>query len=366
MSNTPSVPYFNWFAEEVKNFPEYKFSFIVMYPSRPQMLDDMKERGCDCYWIPFDYNNRKGDMIYAMFKLTKLFKTIKADVVNTHLFDDSFPGLLAARLAGVKKRVITKNDTTFHWNYAPKWVWADKLNNYNATNIVAISNESKQFILDKEKADPAKVTLIHHGIPIAVLSKQNEMYKNELIEKYKLDNCIVIGTISRYIEWKGYRYIIEAAASIVKKYSNAKFIFAGDGPQYEEMNMLIANYGLQNNIIITGWVSRDYIPSLYGVMDIYIHAASKEPFGFVIAEAMANGVPLITTKTGAAADALEHKKNCYFVAEKSSDDIVMGFEWMLEDAERRKSITVESNQRVYEMYDVKDMLKKYLDVYSNN
>lgn len=366
MSNTPSVPYFNWFAEEIKNYPDYKFSFIVMYPSKPQMLEDMKERGCDCYWVPFDYNKRKMDMISAMFKLTKLFKTIKPDVVNTHLFDDSFPGLIAARLAGVKKRVITKNDTTFHWNYAPKWVWADKLNNYNATDIVAISNESKEFILDKEKAIPSKVTLIHHGIPIDVLSKQNETYKKELSEKYKLDNCIVIGTISRYIEWKGYRYIIEAAAEVVKKYPNAKFIFAGDGPQVEEMNLLIAKYNLQNNTIITGWVSRDYVPSLYGIMDVYVHAAIKEPFGFVIAEAMANGVPLVTTKTGAAADALEHKQNCYFVAEKCADDIVMGIEWMLEDEERRKKVVAEGKQQVYAMYSVKDMLKRYLNVYNNN
>jgi glycosyltransferase involved in cell wall biosynthesis len=366
MSNTPSVPYFNWFAEEVKNFPDYKFSFIVMYPSKPQMLEDMRERECDCYWIPFDYNNRKKDMISAMFKLIRLFKIIKPDVVNTHLFDDSLPGLLAARLAGIKKRVITKNDTTFHWNYAKKWVWADRLNNYNATDIVAISHESKEFILTKEKALSSKVTLIHHGISIPVLSKQNETYKKELTNKYGFDNCIVIGTISRYIEWKGYRYIIEAAAEIVKKHPNAKFIFAGDGPQYDEMNILIAKYKLQNNIIITGWVSREYIPSLYGIMDIYVHAASKEPFGFVIAEAMANGVPLVTTKTGAAADALEHKKNCYFVAEKCANDIVMGVNWMLEDVQRRKEIARESNQQVYAMYDVKDMLKKYLNVYSNN
>ena len=365
MANNSSVPYFNWFAEEVKKYPSVKFTFIAMCASKPQMIEDMHERECDCYWVPFNCNNRKRDFISAIFKLTKLFKTIKPDVVNTHLFDDSFPGLLAAKFAGVKKRVITKNDTTFHWNYFPKWVWADKLNNYNATDIVAISNESKEFILDKEKADPSKVTLIHHGIPVAVLSEQNQAYKMELIEKYKLDNCIVMGTVSRYIEWKGYRYIIEAAASIVKKYPNAKFIFAGDGPQYNEMMELIAKHNLQNNTIITGWVSRDYIPSLYGIMDIYLHAANQEPFGFVIAEAMVNGVPLVTTKTGAAADALEHKKNCYFVAEKNAEEIVSGVYWMLEESKKRV-ISSEIKEIAYAMYDVKFMLKNYIQLYKGS
>ncbi|WP_299352539.1 glycosyltransferase family 4 protein [Mucilaginibacter sp.] len=366
MANNSSVPYFNWFAEEIHKYPSYKFSFIAMCPSKPQMLEDMKERGCNCYWIKFNNAKRKGSMLLALPQLIKLFKLINPDVVNTHLFDDSLPALFAARLVGIKKRVITKGDTTFHWNYARKWVWADKFNNFNATNIIAISNESKEFILNNEKADPLKVKLIHHGIPFEYLCKQNDNYKKELRARYNITDNIVIGTVSRYIEWKGYRYIIEAAAEIIRKHPNVKFIFIGEGPQCDELNSLIIKYGLQGNIILAGWIERDYIPSLYGIMDIYVHAATQEPFGFVIAEAMANGVPLVTTRTGAAADALEHKKNCYFVAEKNSKDIISGINWMLKDVKRKSLISEEIKLIAHSMYDVKFMLKNYLNVYLNN
>ncbi|MDP9047719.1 MAG: glycosyltransferase, partial [Bacteroidota bacterium] len=338
MANNSSVPYLNWFADEIKNYPGHKLSFVVLHASKPQMLDDMRLRGCDCFWIRFDHTKRKSNMLRILPQLIKLFKAVKPDVINTHLFDDSLPGLLAARLAGIKKRVITKGDTTFHWNYAKKWVWADKLNNFNATSIVAISNESKEFILKKEKADPSKVSMIHHGICIDALSKQNDLYKNELKKKYQLCGHIVIGTVARYIEWKGYRYIIEAASQIVSKYPAVKFVFIGEGNQRDELNALIAHYGLQENIVLTGWVDREYIPSFYGIMDIYVHAATEEPFGFVIAEAMVNGVPLVTTQTGAAADALQHKKNGYFVSEQNSEEIVDGINWMLEDDKRKETI----------------------------
>lgn len=367
MANNSSVPYFNWLAEEIQHYPEYKFSFIALHSIKPQMLDDMRERGCNCYWIKFSHANRKADMLLAIPRLLKLFKLIKPDVINTHLFDDSFPALFAARLIGIKKRVITKGDTTFHWNYAKKWVWADRFNNLNATDIIAISNESKEFILNQEKADPSKVKLIHHGIPFKYLCKQTDTYKAELKEKFRISKGdIVIGTVSRYIEWKGYRYIIAAAAEIVKKYPTAKFIFVGEGEQRKELNTLILKHKLQDNIILTGWVDREYIPSLYGIMDIYLHAANQEPFGFVIAEAMANGVPLVTTKTGAAADALEHKKNCYFVGDKNFKEIVTGVCWMLEDPERRKKISVEIKEIAHTMYDVKFMLKNYIELYKGN
>ncbi len=366
MASNSSVPYFNWFAEEIKNYPQFKFSFIALYPTSPQMMEDMRLRGCDCYWIKFDSAKRKSSMISVLPKLVGLLKKIKADVVNTHLFDDSLPGLLAARLAGIKKRVITKGDTTYHWNYAPTWVWADRFNNFNATDVVAISNESKEFILTKEKANSRKVSMIHHGIPFKYLTDQRDDYKKELTDKYLLAGKIVIGTVARLIEWKGYRYIIEAARKVVKTNPNIVFLFAGLGDQYEELVKLVNNYGLNKNIIFTGWVARNYIPSLYSVMDIYLHAATTEPFGFVIAEAMANGTPLVTTKTGAAADALEHKKNCYFVEEKNADEIADGISWMLEDLQRKEKIASEGIELAHKMYDVKYMLKNYLSLYKAN
>ena len=169
MANNPSVPYFKWFAEEVRNHPELKFTFVAMCRDKPIMIEEMKERGCDCVWIEFNPKSRKSGMIKAFFELVKLFRKLKPDVVHTHLFDDSFPGLLAAKIAGVKKRVITKQDTTFHWYYAPKWVWADRFNNRNATHIIAVTEENKQFILESERADPKKVHRIHNGFPFVLM-----------------------------------------------------------------------------------------------------------------------------------------------------------------------------------------------------
>ena len=186
MANNSSVPYFNWFAEEVKNHKDLKFTFIVLYPEHPKMLGDMAERGCDCFWVEYDSADRKRSLIKSMFSLRKLLKKIKPDVVHTHLFDDSLPGLLAAKLVGVRKRVITKADTTFHWFNTPKWVWADKFNNFNATHLITPTQECAEFVVNCEKGSPSKVNIIHHGVPIKKATNQIEEVKKELIERYNL------------------------------------------------------------------------------------------------------------------------------------------------------------------------------------
>lgn len=363
IANNSSVPYFNWFADRIGQYPGMKFSFVALYHEKPAMIDEMKKKGNDCYWIKFDHRHRKKSMITSFFKLYKLFRHLKPDVVNTHLFDDSLPALFAAKLAGVKMRVITKNDTAFHWMYSPQWVKADRFNNINATHIVAISGEAKKFIIEKEKADIDKICLIHHSISISDSTHQTAQDKAELKKRFGLENKMVIGTVARYIDWKGYRYIIEAARTIKEKHKDVKFLFAGHGEQKTELQELVKKHGLGEYIVFTGWIKKEQMPSLYGVMDIFLHAAIMEPFGFVFAEAMANGVPIVTTPTGVAGDVLKDRETCYFVKYKDAQGIAEGIEWMLEHPAERAVMKEKIKEIAKEQLSVEKMLDDYIRLY---
>jgi len=363
IANNSTVPYLNWFAERLNKYPDIKFTVIALYPQEPDLISEMKRYGCDAYWIKYDPAKRKSGMAYAFLKLYKLFKKLKPDVLNAHLFDDSLPALLAARLAGIKKRVIRKQDTAFHWYFAPAWVWADRFNNFNSTDIIAISKDSKKFLLEKEKAPPRKIHMIHNGIPIKDFTTQMDSDKEFLIKKYGLEGKIVLGTVARYIEWKGYRYIIEAARTLTEKCKNLKFLFVGYGEQQPELEELVTKYGLSEYIVFTKWIDKKYIPSLYGIMDIYVHAAFMEPFGFVLIEAMANGVPVVTSKTGVAADVLEHKVTCYFTGDNDSKGIADGVEWMLGNPSEREAMKEKIQKIALEQFSVEHMLDEHIKVY---
>lgn len=366
MANNSSVPYFKWFADEVQKHKEVKLTFIAMYPERPQMLDDMAERGCDCIWVKFDSSNRKSEMIKAMFSLIKIFKKLKPDVVHTHLFDDSLPGLLAARIAGVKKRVITKQDTTYHWYYAPKWVWADRFNNFNATHIHAVATENKKFILEKEKPRKEKVHLVRNGFPYDLMTASKPEWIEELRETYQMSDRIIVGTVARYIHWKGHHLIVEAAQKLVEKYPNLLFIWAGNdgGSGYKnELQNLIDKNSLQNNILMLGWIEREKMPSLYKCMDIYLHPAINEPFGFAISEALMNKIPIIAAPTGSV-DLIKHLDNGYILKENNADDIIKALSLYLDNTEKIKQIAEKGHQHALEHLIFDKMWQGHLEMYN--
>ncbi|MCO6500001.1 MAG: glycosyltransferase family 4 protein [Vicingus serpentipes] len=361
MADSMSITYFNLFAEQSKNHPEIKLTFVCLNNVLPPIVEDMKERGCDCFWVKFDNTNRIKSWVSAYFQLKKLFKQLKPDVVHSHLFDDGVPAMLAAKHTGVRKRVHTKQSTTFNWFYAPKAVFLDRLINKTATHLIAVSNEAKQFLIEKEKADPQKIHMIHHGISFENLKKASEEEIRAFKTKFNIVGKKVIGTVSRYIKWKGYIQFIEAASILKEKYPDVVFLGVGSGSQEEELRTLIKEKDIEKQFILTGWIEKKYIPAVFHSIDIYFHAAYMEPFGFVIPEAMVNKVPIVTTPTGSAADGLQHMESAYIAPYFNVEELAKGMEYFL--THDSSSFVEKAYLSAKEKFTIEKMWNKHLELY---
>lgn len=362
ISNNSSAPYFNWFAEKASEKNEIHFSAICMNNEKPEMIRDLEKFGFTCYWIKYDYHKRKRGLLKSVIQLYKIFKKIKPDIIHSHLFDDSLAAMIAGKLSGIKKRVITKGDSGFHYYYTPQWVKFDKLNNRLATSIIAISGENKDFLIEKEHASPHKIKLIHHGLPVSRTTLQFQEVKDEFRQRWNLNNKVVIGTLSRFIEWKGYRHIVMAVELLAPTHPELVFVFTGRGAQKKEIEELVKAKKLHRRIIFTNWIEPEKIPSLFGIMDIYLHAANTEPFGLVIAEAMLNGVPVVSTKTGAAADAITHQKNGFLCNVESPLELADGIKYVLKN-NISNCIGNAGKQSAEKLFTIEQMYSAHISLY---
>src|SRR5690606_20647117 len=122
----------------------------------------------------------------------------------------------------------TRHHSTFHYEFFPKAVKWDLYVNSLATDVVAISKNVENVLINKDHVPPEKISLIHHGFDIIKFSETNKQEVDALKLKYKLNDTDfpVIGVISRFIKWKGIEFIIPAFKKILVDYPNAKLILA--------------------------------------------------------------------------------------------------------------------------------------------
>jgi glycosyltransferase involved in cell wall biosynthesis len=364
LSNASSAPYFNWFARVAAQRNDFEMSFVCLYHEHPKMIDDVKQFGFKCYWIRYDWHKRKSGLLSAYFKLKKLFREIKPDVVHAHLFDDALSAITAAKSTGVPMRITTKGDASYHYFHNPQYVRFDRMINRKSTAIVALSNESHNFITQKEGAAPEKVKLIHHGLDIDIVTRQDQHVVKSFLEQWDMQGKTVVGTVSRFIPWKGYTDILDVIKKVITVNADVRFLFCGTGEQEQEIRLLSERLQIADYIIFTGPIPSEKMPSLYGCMNIFLHAARFEPFGLAIAEAMLNGVPVVSTRTGAAADGVvsgEHGYLCEYGNTQALADSIL----KLTDASLALSMGKKCVLRATELFAVEAGYRNHLNLYQN-
>lgn len=361
-ANNATVPYLSWFAERAAREGNVRYTFLNMVPERPAMIDEMTARGFACEWVRYDDRHRKRGMVRALPWLYQRIRAHRPRIVHCNLFDDTVPGLIAARMAGVGVRVITRQDTGFHWMHAPKWLFVDRWNARMATDIITVSHEARRHLIEQERLPADKITCVHNGIPPGPHTAQDPRAMSELRERFRIDgHAPVIGTVARFIEWKGYRHIIDAARILVQRHPRARFLFCGSGPQEAEVRRWINEAGLQGHVVLTGRIERTLMPSFYGLLDAYLHAAVLEPFGLVFPEAMMNGVPVVSTATGAALDAITDGVNGMLAAERSGAALAAAMDRLL--AADHRAIGLAGKATALRMYTFDTMWNGTMEVY---
>jgi len=122
----------------------------------------------------------------------------------------------------------------------------------------------------------------------------------------------IIGIVGRLQTWKGMHTVIKTMPIVLKKHPETVCLVVGGQHPYEKkyqkfLNQLIADLKLYKNVVMVG--RQTNIPDWISVMDVFIHASDREPFGIVIPEAMALGKAIIAGDTGGPKEIIKEKSN---------------------------------------------------------
>jgi len=210
---------------------------------------------------------------------------------------------------------------------------------WDGKDIVVIPNGIDTFMFDSEGADKAALRN-ELGLPIGE----------------KIAFFIADGGTNNI--WKGFS-VLRRAIELLPRDKKCMLVVAGD----EEKNIGVENI---NSIVLkkVGYLSRESLRKYHGAVDVLIYPTKADSFGLVVLEAMAAGLPVITTEVGAIPELVEDKNTGILVPKERPDILMQAILNFIEDKYDFNEMSVRARNRAFSLYNSELMFSKYLKLYN--
>lgn len=165
---------------------------------------------------------------------------------------------------------------------------------YIADYKFACSYEAACFLYGSKIANAKRYKLISNGIDILRFSFNSEDRKY-IRKKYGLEDCFVVGNISRFYKPKNHEFIIHVFSDLVKENPSARLLLVGQGELEDKIKELCRILGLENFVIFAG--EQKETEKFYSAMDVFLFPSLWEGLGISLLEAQNSGLPCVITDT---------------------------------------------------------------------
>lgn len=227
-------------------------------------------------------------------------RTLNFDVIHSHDWL-TYPAGIHSKTVSGKSMVIHVHATDFDRSRGkvnPRVYGIEKDGMDRSDHVITVSNLTRNIVLDKYFQDPGKVTTVHNAVEplspdiLGITSKKGTDDK-------------VITFLGRITMQKGPEYFVEAAAKVLSRTKNVRFVMAGSGDMMNQMIRLVAQRKISDRFHFTGFMKGTQVYEVLKSSDVYVMPSVSEPFGISPLEAMQCGVPTIISKQSGCAEILE-------------------------------------------------------------
>lgn len=166
-----------------------------------------------------------------------------------------------------------------------------------ADRIIAVSQLTKNTIVNQYGIPPEKVVVVHNAVLDTSAIKSKEVKK--VPEK-------IVTFLGRITFQKGPEYFVEAAAKVLKKDDNVRFVMAGSGDLLNRMIQRVAELRIGTKFHFTGFLRGKDVDHMFAISDVYVMPSVSEPFGISPLEAVRHNTPVIISKQSGVAEVLQN------------------------------------------------------------
>lgn len=325
-------------------------------------LEKIRAEGVVLHNIHFARSPLSKDNIAAYSELKNIIDSQRFDLIHCHTPTASILTRLAARTARKNGSVVMYTCHGFHFhNAAPKKNWMiyypiEKFCSQLCDYIVTINKED----FNRAKTFHTKNVRYIPGVGVDISRIKNTKVDKQAYKKSIgiPEDCVMLLSVGEMIERKNHEVIIRALGKLQNK--NIYYVICGKGPLKEHLENLAKELGLSENVVFLGF--RRDIPELCNTADISAFPSRIEGLGLAGIEAMAAGVPLVSSNVHGILDYVIDGKTGYACDPEDVDSFADAISKLSTDKELRESMR-EDCLKAVEPFELHNALRVMWDIY---
>jgi glycosyltransferase involved in cell wall biosynthesis len=259
----------------------------------------------------------------ALIRLIRLMRENRYDLLHTHTSKAGIVGRIAGAMAGVPVIVHTPHGHIFYGYFSSLltviFTFLERIVTRKTHALITLTNKEKQDYLVRNIGSPDRIHPILSGIDLAPYLAPKPGRDEFRASIGLTPSDFVAGTVARLVPVKNHDGIVSAAAQIIRRCPDLRFVFIGDGELRVPLESRIRSLGLENRFVFLGW--RNDISECLAAFDLFVMCSHNEGMGRAFIEAQASGVPVIGSRVGGVEEAVAERKTGFLVDPEKSEEL---------------------------------------------
>lgn len=276
------------------------------------------------------------------------------DVLNTHSSTDSWLAALAcATLVDAPPIVRTRHvSAPIATNLPTRWLYAKA-----SAHVVTTGETLRQHVITRTGVPAQRVTSVPTGIDTARYVPGDRAAARAALG---LDSAApIVGIVATLRSWKGHRYLVEALVGLP---APVRLVIVGDGPQREALTAQVSALGLADRVVFAG--NREDVPLWLQAFDIFVLPSyANEGVPQALMQAMATGLPCVTTTAGAIGELAMDGRTARIVPAQDSGTLLTALKSLLADADLRSLLGRQAREHIVAHHGREAMLDRMESIF---
>jgi glycosyltransferase involved in cell wall biosynthesis len=347
-----------WGGQEIRILTEatgmegrgHRVTLVV--PPQAQIAPAAEKMGLTV--VPLDIERKNLGALWRV--ITWLWRERRGiDVINTHSSTDSWLVALATRLLPGAPPIVRTRHVSSPVNRSPASFWLYQ----KAARHIAVTGEAVRQQLHRDNGFALdSMTSVPTGIDLERFSPLPPgADRAALRARLELPDAPLLGILATLRNWKGHAYLLEAIARLPAELADWRLVVIGDGPQWQKLHRQVESLGLAGRVIFVG--NQDNVPDWLRALDVFVLPSyGDEGVPQSIMQAMACGLPVISTPVGGITEAVVADQTGLIIPPRDADALAAALVRLMADESLRARLGAAGLARAGERFGIARMLDR--------